>query len=157
MTDKTAPKLVLALPKKGAITIPVEKDIVLTFNERIKVGTGNITIINANDATDTRVISVNSSEISTNDKTLTVTFDKELHPNSHYTVKIDNTAIEDLSGNKYAGIKNTTTLFFDTVDQRAPSLKTPLANTSNIASNSNIILAFDEKIQAGTGNIAKAA
>jgi methionine-rich copper-binding protein CopC len=157
MTDKTAPKLVSAsLPKKGASAVPVGTDIGFLFNENIKVGTtGNITIINTNDINDTRVISVNSGEISTNGKTLTINPAKDLQPNSHYTVKIDNTAVQDSSGNKYAGIKNTTTLYFNTVDTLAPTLvkSSPFPSAPSVALNSNIVLTLSEKTHAGTGNI----
>lgn len=156
VTDKTAPKLVSpSSPKKGASEVAIEESIVLTFNESIKVGkTGNITIINTNDADDIRVISVNSSEISTNGKTLSITPAKALHSDSHYTVNIDNTAIQDMSGNKYAGISDATTLYFDTIDTLAPKVKNnPLENKSSIASSSNIVLTFNENIKSGSGYI----
>jgi hypothetical protein len=53
--DNTAPKLVSALPKKGGIAIAVNQDVVLTFNESIQVGKGNIII--SNGAGDTIIIS----------------------------------------------------------------------------------------------------
>jgi hypothetical protein len=53
--DKTAPKLVSALPKKGGTAIAVNQDVVLTFNEAIQLGTGNIII--SNGAGDTIIIS----------------------------------------------------------------------------------------------------
>jgi hypothetical protein len=44
--DKTAPKLVSASPQKGGTAIAVNQDVVLTFNEAIQLGTGNIIISN---------------------------------------------------------------------------------------------------------------
>ena len=44
--DKTAPKLVSASPQKGGTAISVNQDVVLTFNEAIQLGTGNIIISN---------------------------------------------------------------------------------------------------------------
>ena len=56
MIDKTAPKLVSTLPKKGAITVSVNQDIELTFNEKINTGTGNIII--SNGVNDTQIIAL---------------------------------------------------------------------------------------------------
>ncbi|MEI8237311.1 MAG: Ig-like domain-containing protein, partial [Methylococcaceae bacterium] len=153
--DKTAPKLVSASPQKGGTAIAVNQDVVLTFNEAIQLGTGNIII--SNGAGDTIIISTpaSSPEISISGAKVTLNPAKDLLPNSHYTVKIDSTAIQDLSGNKYAGIKNTTTLYFDTVDTLAPRLvkSSPLASASSVATNSNIVLTLSENIKIGTGNI----
>jgi hypothetical protein len=103
--DKTAPKLVSASPQKGGTNIAVNQDVLLklTFNESIQVGTGNIII---SSGVDTITVPVSSSLVTVKGGELTVNPTKDLLPNSHYTVKIDNTAIQDLSGNKYAGIKN---------------------------------------------------
>jgi methionine-rich copper-binding protein CopC len=154
--DKTPPKLTSISPNKNSTGVAISQNLVLTFNKDIKTGNGNITI--SNGMGDTRIISVNSSlnEVSINANILKINPANDLLPNNHYAIKIDNTAIQDLSGNLYAGIKNTTTFYFDTVDTLAPVLikSNPSANISNIASNSNIVLTFNEKIQAGTGSIS---
>lgn len=55
MTDKTAPKLISpSSPQKGETAVAVDKNLVLTFNEAIALGTGNITI--SNGLGDTQVI-----------------------------------------------------------------------------------------------------
>jgi methionine-rich copper-binding protein CopC len=149
--DSTAPKLQFVVPKKGMTSVTTNSKISLIFNENIKGGTGKI-ILN-NGAGDIQTFSAN--EFSITGSNLIITPPKGLLANSHYTVTIDNTAIQDLSGNKYAGIKNTTTLYFDTVDTLAPLLtkSTPSAKASSIATNASIVLTFNQKIQAGTGNI----
>ena len=150
--DNTAPKLVSALPKKGGIAIAVNQDVVLTFNESIQDGAGNIIISSSVDAI---TVPVNSALVTVNGGVLTVNPANDLLPNSHYTIKIDSTAIQDLSANKYAGIKNTTTFYFDTVDTLAPTLvkSSPLANAPSVATNSNLVLTLSENIKIGTGNV----
>ena len=152
-SDKIPPELVSALPKKANTAVAVNQDIVLTLSECIRVGTGNITV--SNGGSDIRIIPVNSLEITVEENKLKLNLANDLLPNNHYSIKIDSTAIEDLNGNKYAGINNTTTLYFDTEDTLAPTLikSSPLANTSFVAANSNIVLTLNEKIQAGIGNI----
>jgi hypothetical protein len=44
MTDKTAPQLTLSTPKASGKEVKVAQNIVLTFDEAIKSGTGHITI-----------------------------------------------------------------------------------------------------------------
>ena len=150
--DNTAPKIVSALPKKGGTAIAVNQDVVLTFNESIQDGTGNIIISSSVDAI---TVPVNSALVTVNGGVLIVNPAKDLLPNSHYTIKIDSTAIQDLSANKYAGIKNTTTFYFDTVDTLAPTLvkSSPLANAPSVATNSNLVLTLSENIKIGTGNV----
>jgi methionine-rich copper-binding protein CopC len=154
--DKTPPKLISVFPNKNSIGVAISQNLVLTFNEDIKAANGNITIING--MGDSRIIGVNSSsnEVSIKAGILTINPANDLLPNNHYAVKIDNTAIQDLNGNLNAGIKNTTTFYFDTVDTLAPVLtkSNSSANISNITPNSNIVLTFNEKIQAGTGSIS---
>ncbi|MEN9897125.1 MAG: hypothetical protein RLZZ66_774 [Pseudomonadota bacterium] len=155
--DKTAPKLISVNPKKGESAIALNQLITFMFNEDIQAGSGNIVLSNG---VDTRKIPLTSTQSSSTQftitgKLLTLNLADKLLPNSLYSVKIDTAAIEDLSGNKYAGINNATTYYFNTVDTLAPILATssPLANSSNFAVNSNIVLTFNEKIQAGIGNI----
>jgi hypothetical protein len=150
--DNTAPKIVSALPKKGGTAIAVNQDVVLTFNESIQDGAGNIIISSSVDAI---TVPVNSALVTVNGGVLTVNPANDLLPNSHYTIKIDSTAIQDLSANKYAGIKNTTTFYFDTVDTLAPTLvkSSPLANAPSVATNSNLVLTLSENIKIGTGNV----
>ncbi|MEY3280082.1 MAG: hypothetical protein RL674_67, partial [Pseudomonadota bacterium] len=152
-SDKIPPELVSALPKKANTAVAVNQDIVLTLSESIRVGKGNITV--SNGGSDIRVIPVNSLEITVEDNKLILNLVNDLLPNNHYSIKIDSTAIEDLNGNRYAGINNTTMLYFYTVDTLAPRLikSSPLANTSSVVANSNIVLTLNEKIQAGIGNI----
>ncbi|MFI3181264.1 MAG: Ig-like domain-containing protein [Methylococcales bacterium] len=121
------------------------------FNEDIKAGLGNIVI--SNGGADSQTIALSASQIV--GKTLVVHPQNPLLPNSHYSVKIDSTAIQDVSGNKYAGISNATTVFFDTVDTLAPFMtkSLPAITNTNVLPNANIVLTFNEKIQAGRGNI----
>ena len=155
MKDKVSPSLVVTTPKKGSSHIALNQDLMLIFDENIRIGTGNIVI--SNDAGDVQTISLLSSpnQYSLIGKTLVIKPARDFLPNNHYSVKIDNNAITDLSGNKYAGFEDAMTLYFDTIDTIKPVLsKTNLdAKKTGIASTDNIVLTFNEKIQSGKGNI----
>jgi len=146
--DTVAPKLVSTLPKKASTAIAKNEKITLTFNENIKVGSGNVTLSSEND---TQILS--STQFSINKSVVTINPLHNLLPNSHYTLKIDKGTFEDISGNQYAGINDTKTLFFDTVDTRASQLKSSPTENTALAANANIILTFDEPIKIGTGKI----
>ena len=156
--DKTAPVLSEATPKKGMTSVDITQNVIFTFNEAIVAGNGKIIISNAKG--DTRIISLNpldstSSQVSFSGKNLVINPLDNLLANSRYSIQIDNKAVKDASGNFYAGIKNTTTLSFDTTDTNAPKFKTssPILNAKNIAANATLRFTFDEKIKLGTGNI----
>ncbi|MEY3280486.1 MAG: hypothetical protein RL674_471 [Pseudomonadota bacterium] len=155
--DKTAPKLISVNPNKGSFNVGLNEPLILLFNEYIQAGSGNIVISNG---FDTKTISLapiqgSSKQFAITGKLLTLSLADNLLPNSLYSVKIENTAIEDLSGNKYSGINNTTTCYFNTIDTLAPIMATNnlLANSSSFAVNTNIVLTFNEKIKASAGNI----
>ncbi|MEI8237133.1 MAG: Ig-like domain-containing protein, partial [Methylococcaceae bacterium] len=157
--DKVAPTLAVTTPKKGGNAVAVNQNLVLIFNENIQVGTGNIVISNGKGDEQTISMISSPSQYAIIGKTLVINPARDLLPNTHYSVKIDRNAIADLSGNKYAGIDNATTLSFDTVDTLAPFLlsSSSTIKQNGIAPSDNISLTFSEKIQAGRGNITLVA
>lgn len=133
-----------------------DSDIFLYFDEIVKAGSGNITITNESDPTDSRIISIND--------TAQVQFDDfgdviinpatNLIPNTEYSVQIDSTAITDLAGNPYAGISDNTSLNFTTIPSNPLLLwSNPADDFSQFQVENNIELFFNESIQAGNGNI----
>ncbi len=153
MADKTPPKLLSSTPIANAVAIAIAKDIVLTFDEAVKAGTGNIVI---SDGINTQNVSINDkTQITFKDKTLTINPKTDLLANSHYSVMIDATAIQDLAGNKYAGIKDTKKISFDTIDTAASVLvsSTPKANATAVKLNQDLVFTFNESIKSGTGSI----
>ena len=66
------------------------------------------------------------------------------------------TAIDDLSGNSYAGIADATTLnFTSAADNVSPTLvsSSPADNATGVAVDANIVLTFNESVDAESGNI----
>ena len=70
-------------------------------------------------------------------------------------MKVEATAVDDLTGNSYAGISDTTSLNFTAADVVAPTLSSssPADNATGVAVGSNIALTFNENVQLGSGNI----
>ena len=63
------------------------------------------------------------------------------------------TAFDDSSSNSYAGISSTTALSFTTADVVNPTLSssTPADNATAVALDANIVLNFDESVDAESG------
>lgn len=146
--DKTSPKLITSTPKAGGSAINPHQDITLVFDEPVKSGTGSIVISNGKDI---HKIAITDAQVKISNKTITINPIADLLPNSHYTVTVSATAIQDVVGNKFAGKSFT----FDTVDTIAPVLKTtnPTNGSKLVSVNRDISFTFNEKIKLGDGNI----
>ena len=146
--DKTSPKLIASTPKAGGSAINPHQDITLVFDEPVKSGTGSIVISNDKDI---HKIAITDAQVKISNKTITINPIADLLPNSHYTVSVSATAIQDVVGNKFAGKSFT----FDTVDTIAPVLKTtnPTNGSKLVSVNRDISFTFNEKIKLGDGNI----
>lgn len=106
VNDADAPLLVSTTPTNGSNIATINGSIVLTFNERVKVGTGNVSL---------------GSKVLTGtfgSKTVTFAYEK-LNYNTTYTVTVPSGALTDMSGNAYAG----TSFTFTTANRAEPTKK----------------------------------
>lgn len=104
--DQTAPVLVSSNPANGATGASATGSIVLTFDERVKVGTGNATL--------------NGEAIAPTVTGKTAVFQYAgLDYNKEYSFTIPAGVITDRSGNAYAG----TTINFTTMERTQPAAR----------------------------------
>ncbi len=103
VNDTTPPVLVSTVPAEGAANASANGSIVLTFNEKMKAGTGNCTL---GDAVLTPTFG---------SKTVTFTYTR-LSYNSAYTFTVPAGALTDAAGNQHDGV----TLHFKTVNRPVP-------------------------------------
>ena len=104
--DQTAPVLVSSNPANGATGASATGSIVLTFDERVKVGTGNATL--------------NGEAIAPTVTGKTAVFQYAgLDYNKEYSFTIPAGVITDRSGNAYAG----TTIYFTTMERTQPAAR----------------------------------
>ncbi|MXS81724.1 Ig-like domain-containing protein, partial [Nitrosomonas oligotropha] len=156
-TVPSNPLLIDSSPVDNASDVAVGDNIALYFNEEIKPASGNIVISNG---TDIRTISINdSSQVSFSDSKfggnqILINPTTDLVPNTDYSIRIDNGAITDLTGNSYAGINDDTTLNFTTLSSD-PLLfgSSPMDDAVDVAVGDNIALYFNEEIKPANGNI----
>lgn len=106
-TDVTAPVFVSSVPAEGSTTASANGSIVLTFDERVKAGTGDCKL-----GTTTLTPSFGS-------KTVSFAYSK-LNYATDYTFTVPAGALTDASGNAYGGI----TIHFRTMVRPTPIAKT---------------------------------
>jgi hypothetical protein len=100
-------------PADEATGVAVGTNIVLTFSEAIKAGTGNLVLTNTANAADTRTVSVSdASQVSISGNQLTLNPTADLLGGANYALTLGSGVVQDLAGNAYAGINNATALDF---------------------------------------------
>ena len=95
------------------------------------------------------------ANVSISSAVVTINPTANLDSSQGYYVQVDATAIDDTSGNSFAGISDTTTLSFTAADSAGPAIasSSPADNATGVAVDANIILTFDENVVVGSGNI----
>jgi len=111
--DSAAPTLASASPADNSANAPLAASIVLTFNENVAAGSGNIVI--SNGAGDTRTIPVtDTTQVTIAGKTVTIQPTLKLLASTGYNIQMASGVITDTAGNPYAGISTATALNFTT-------------------------------------------
>ena len=153
--DETAPMVDTLGPTTGASGVLPGGNLVVTFDENIAIGTGNITIKNL-DAASQITIPIGDAQVSVSDKVLTIDPVSDLTSNTNYEILISETAIDDTSGNSFAGIATGAWLFMTGApDVTAPLVSnlSPTDNLDDVPLASDLVVTFNEGIAIGSGNI----
>ena len=152
--DLVPPVATTYSPADNATNVATNANLVLTFNEAIQKGTGNILVKESGVVTQT--IAVTSASVTVSGNTVTID-PANFGTNAAVNIEIAAGAFKDLANNNYAGIANATTWNFGTVnpDLAAPIVNTysPADNSTNVSISSNLQLTFNESVQKGSGNI----
>jgi len=156
LTNPTPPEITGLNPSVDSTEIAVSSNLVATFDEVIEVGTGNITIKNLTDSTQT-VIPIDDAQITIESIFLTITPTDPLVGGKAYAIQIDATAIDDSTGDSFVGINDDVTWKFNTADPDfdVPEIDSlnPADDAINVPLVSNFVAIFNEAIMAGTGDI----
>ncbi|MDO1446700.1 Ig-like domain-containing protein, partial [Rhodocytophaga aerolata] len=150
--DNTPPTVSSFSPAKGETNVVIDQNLILTFNEPIQKGLiGSITLYQNN--TILQSIDITNSALTISNKVLTINPPQDLPEGATVSVRITQGAITDLAGNVYAGISDNTTWQFTTLppaDEQAPVVAalSPANNAAEVAVNENLLITFDEPVQA---------
>lgn len=176
VTDATAPTLVSSSPADDSTAVAAGANVTMTFSENVILGTGNITLTNAADATDTRTIAVNdATQVSVSGAVVTINPTADLKAGATYYVNLPATAVLDAAGNAYAGITSTTALNFTvstgpvtpptpgsdfvlTTGNDGPGAGAPAANTNGTENNdtfSGVLDSVAANTSLNTGDVLR--
>lgn len=116
--DGTNPAISSLTPVNGSTSAGINDNLVIEFNEKVKIGTGNITIKKVSDDGIVEEIAVNSGQVTgggtdTIEINPSVTLEREVG----YYVEIAETAFDDNAGNSFAGIGDKNIWNFTTEDK----------------------------------------
>lgn len=155
--DTNGPVVATYSPTDGATNVARGANLVAVFNEAIAAGTGNITLKNLTDATQTSIAITDGSQVTATGVVLTINPAADLGPGKAYAVQIDPAALVDMATNAYAGIATDTMWNFWTapLDTTPPSLtlRSPADGATNVALAANLVATFSEPVFAGSGNV----
>lgn len=155
--DIYAPTISSLSPMDNATEVAVDEVFHITFNEDIATSTGDITLKRASDDSIVETIDAAGPKVTLSDTNI-VTIDPSttLEVGVEYYFLVDNGALEDLAGNAFAGIADTTTWSF-TAD--APPSVTEFSpedgatEFSRANPEGEIYVAFDQSVIPVSGNI----
>ena len=122
VSDGTPPALSSLTPADNANNVAINSNLLVGFNELVQAGTGTITIFRANDNSVVEVIDIQDAVVTGAGVTVNPAADLEYE--TSYYVQVSMGAIEDRAGNEFAGITDTTTWNFTTIE--APDLAPPV-------------------------------
>jgi hypothetical protein len=154
-TADIPPAIATLVPADDATDVVVSSNLVATFSEPVQAGTGNIELwqVGGGSALETFDVA-SSSQLTFDGASLTIDPTDDLDTGVDYYVLIDSTAVEDTTGNTFAGISDTTAWSFST-DGTAPTIDilVPADDATEALVTSNLTAIFGEPVMAGTGNI----
>ena len=134
-------------PTNGAVKVPGNKSIIITFNEPIQADSAynNIVVTNTNNLNDTTTKPITTS---ISGDTLTITPTYNWLSLATYQVTIPYNSISDLLGSNLAS--NYTMNFTSYTDTTPPTINSiDPANNTNVTANKVISVTFSEPVQAG--------
>ncbi|MFZ2220821.1 MAG: Ig-like domain-containing protein [Rhodoferax sp.] len=159
-SDLSAPTLVSTNPADNATSVTTSANLVLTFSEAVQAGSGNIVIYHANGSVARTIAVTDTNQVTISGTTVIINPSVDLAGGSSYYVNLASGVIKDLAGNAFAGITGSAAYNFITatqtsVDTTAPTLvsSSPVDNATSVVTSANLMLIFNEAVQAGSGSI----
>jgi len=158
VVDSTEPILISKSPISGATTVVKATPIVLTYNENMQFGSGNITLqpSGGNEVNPAAIIPVGDNQVSISGSVVTITPTQGLDDENSklYRVTMPVGAFTDVLRNVASNISGLSYEFF-VPDVTAPTITaySPMQGEINVEENRNIVFTFSESITKGTGSI----
>ena len=152
--ETIAPALLGLSPADNATGVARNVNLVMTFGENVRKGAGNIVIKRSSDNVAVETIPLTSTQVTIAGAQVTIDPAATLAMGTAYYVQVDSGAVEDLSGNDFAGIADATTWSFTTMGNQAPAAtddsytigEDGTLNVANVGITNGLVIryAFDE-------------
>ncbi len=143
----TAPPVVSTLnPPDDGTAVPVDANLVVTFNENVAPGaTNNILIKKSSDdsVVATLAVSVSSSNVTFSGNTMTIDLPSDLAARTGFYVQVPAGVITDGSGNPFPGITDKTTWNFVTGQPRIDFTQHGFLHETDLSTNGTLIAALN--------------
>ena len=129
--DFQEPVLTKTGPQDDSTGVPINSDIVLTFNKVVDCETGTIEIKAADNSSSFAVTLPNAIVTGCGTETITINLPTDLKHDTEYYVLIESTAFDDVFGNSFNGISDITEFNFKTrIELTDPTLKQPVIDNA---------------------------
>lgn len=150
--DTINPVIVSYNPASAVEGVAVNSDLILTFSENVKKGTGEVLIMGTSDTLRINVAS-DAVTIGKDSRVVTINPPVDLEADEPYTIALPKGMVTDLLGNEYMGMLSTPWTF-KTVGASGLALSavSPIPGSID-ASLFTLGLTFAADVQKGTGNI----
>jgi len=130
--DTTNPTVSSIFPADEASAATTTATLILTFDSVVDVESGNITIYSSSDDSIVEQIDVTSDKVTgSGSATIEIDPDTTLTELTSYYIQIDATAFDDIAGNSYAGISDSTTWNFTIGDFTAPVISSVVSTPTS--------------------------
>jgi hypothetical protein len=155
-TDITAPALSAISPINGSTNASITGNLVATFNEPVRAGTGvpaPLPILLKKTSDNSTI----PATVTISGTTLTIDPTANLLFSTGYYVVVPSGSVEDLAGNPFGGIPETSTWAFTTLaEDGTPPVATlsPADNATAVMPASNLVISYNEPVQLGAGTIS---
>jgi len=152
--NATPPTLVSTLPANGAINVATNANVELVFDINIRKGTGSITLTPSPSGTPIVVNVSSPTVLIVSGNTLQITGLTMLQ-NRIYEVTMPAGVVEENNppNDPFAGLISGDYSFRTVAPAPVLSSHTPAHNSAGIATNTNLVMNFDQDMAKGTGNI----
>ncbi|MCK5028523.1 MAG: Ig-like domain-containing protein [Bacteroidales bacterium] len=145
--DVTDPTINTIDPVDNAPAVPINSDLVITFDDEVALGSGFITIYNTTLPSVHQSFNVEIDPLVTVDgMSITINPD-DFDSETDYYVQIDPTAVDDTSGNSFAGISDATTWNFTTADITDPTAVITYSGADPTNMPFVVTITFNEAVQ----------
>ena len=160
--DTTAPTLTSTTPTDNALGVALDANLVLTFNEAVQAGSGNLVISNDSGVAAFTIPITDTNQVSISGATVTINPNSDLGSGTSYHVNLGSGVLKDMAGNAFVGISGSSAFNFNTITSGNPmstfveynttthSINTLLSQLMTSASSSGIQLSAGNLIGSPT-------